>query len=120
MVMHNLLYNSQYGFRNNHSTINAITELNANILMGFDSRKYTLGTFLDLSKAFDTIDHKILINKLEYNGVRGIALERFRSYLENRKQYVLYNNVKSDIQDITYGVPQGSVLGSFVIYYLFQ
>ena len=86
--------------------------------MGFDSRKYTLGTFLDLSKAFDTIDHKILIAKLEYYGIRGIALDWFRSYLENRKQYVLYNNVKSDIQEISYGVPQGSVLGPllFILY----
>ena len=118
LLRHNILYDSQYGFRNSHSTVNAISELTAKILNGFDKREYTLAVFLDLSKAFDTINHKILINKLEYYGVRGVVLDWFKSYLNTRKQYVEYNNVKSDLQKIDCGVPQGSVLGPllFIIY----
>ena len=114
----NLLYCSQYGFRTSHSTINAITELYTQVIKGFEERKFTLCVFLDLSKAFDTIDHKTLLDKLHNYGIRGTALEWFRSYLSNRKQYVIYNNHKSDILDIKYGVPQGSVLGPllFIIY----
>ena len=83
-----------------------------------DNKKPTLSVFLDLSKAFDTIDHGILLCKLEYYGIRGLALDWFKSYLYNRKQYVSYNGVQSESLSINCGVPQGTVLGPllFIIY----
>ena len=71
----------------------------------------TCGIFIDLSKAFDTVNHKILIAKLEHYGIRGKALDILKSYLSNRKQYVQLESSKSKLQPITCGVPQGSVLG---------
>ena len=77
-----------------------------------------IGLFIDLSRAFNTISHKILIDKLYKYGIRGIALEWIKDYLLNRKQYVVYNNTKSNISSVEIGVPQGSILGPllFLIY----
>ena len=114
-----LLYNSQYGFRNKHSTINAVMEFVGKVLNGFENEQYTLSVFLDLSKAFDTIDHNILLNKLDRYGIRGQANNWFKSYLSERQQQVKYTDgVRSRLMTVNCGVPQGSVLGPllFIIY----
>ena len=76
----------------------------------FDNHEYSIGIFVDLSKAFDTINHKILLSKLQYYGVRGLALNWFKDYLRNRIQFVEYNNIASSVKYISCGVPQGSLL----------
>ena len=93
-----------------HSTIHAVHEFVDKTITSIENKKHTLATFLDLSKAFDTINHKILIDKLKLYGVRGIALEWFRNYLDNIKQYVQYNNIKSETTTMPCGVPQVSVI----------
>ena len=88
------------------------------ILNALQFGKYLIGVYLDFSKAFDTLDHDILFFKLNHHGIRGIALDWIKSYMMNRKQYVSYNDNPSDIQSISCGVPQGSILGPllFLIY----
>ena len=115
---HEILNDKQFGFRSNHSTYMAILQLVDKINTAVEKNKTTIGIFLDLSKAFDTIDHKILLHKLEHYGFRGVVLEWFRNYLSNRKQYVSYNTCDSQLKDIVCGVPQGSILGPlfFILY----
>ena len=83
-----------------------------------DNKEIPINIYLDLSKAFDTLDHSILIDKLEFYGVEGVALDLFKNYLTNRKQYVEFEDAQSDRLNISTGVPQGSILGPllFIIY----
>ena len=114
----NILNAKQFGFRAHHSTYMAIMQLVDKINNAVEKNETTIGVYLDLSKAFDTIDHDILLHKLDYYGFRGIVLDWFRDYLSNRTQYVSYNNNKSDLKTILCGVPQGSILGPllFILY----
>ena len=114
----NILSKNQYGFRNKHSTATAIVDFNEKLSSAIDSGFYTIGIFLDLAKAFDTINHEILLKKLEHYGIRGVPLKWFESYLTNRKQFVQYYNAKSKLHQINCGVPQGSILGPllFLLY----
>ena len=113
-----IFHNSQYGFRSNHSTFMAWTEYMENITNAIDNSKCSISVFIDLKKAFDTIDHSILLDKLNYYGIRGLANKWIRSYLSNRYQYVVINNSHSEYRKIVCGVPQGSILGPtlFLLY----
>ena len=113
-----ILTNSQYGFRENYSTELAIVELIRKIGDAAEKKKFTLGTCMDLSKAFDCIDHKILAYKLEHYGIRGNSLLWFKSYMEGRSQFVNWDCKESMLLSYSIGVPQGSVLGPllFILY----
>ena len=117
-TLNKLLYNSQYGFRKEHSTEFAALELIDKLMKGIDERKIPLSIFLDLSKAFGTLDHKILLSKLQHYGIHNTSLKWFHSYLTDRKQYVEYNNATSKCLPIYTGVPEGYILGPllFIIY----
>ena len=107
-----ILSNGQYGFRSNHSTSLALTEFVEKVTSAMDKSQSTIGVFIDQKKkAFDTVDHNILLSKLQCYGLRGLALEWIKSDLSNRRQYVCYNNINSEFKEIKCGVPQGSVLG---------
>ena len=115
---HNILYNTQFGFRKHHSTSYAVN-YSVNLIKQFQYEgKSTIGVFIDLSKAFDTIDHTTLLSKLECYRIRGISHDLLRSYLSNRYQLINIDGTHSDKELVSYGVPQGSVLGPllFLIY----
>ena len=113
-----LLYEKQFGFQRNNSTEHAILQLTRDITSSFEKGENTLGVFIDLSKAFDTVDHQILLKKLQYYGIDGTALEWFKSYPNNRKQYTSNQEISKSSLDIICGVPPGSTLGPllFLIY----
>ena len=106
-----VLHNLQFGFRQKHSTSHALISLIEKIKQTIDKGNLACGVLSDLKKAFDTVNHTILLQKLEHHGIRGISLQWFKSYLTDRKQYVSVFGNTSETLEIKYGVPQGSVLG---------
>ena len=112
------LYQYQFGFRHGHSTQQAIITVVEKITSSLDNGDLVIGVFLDLKKAFDTVDHQILLRKLYLYGIRGNILKRFEIFLSDRSQYVTYDGMQSKVLPIKCGVPQGSILGPllFIIY----
>ena len=118
LTKNNLLYNKQFGFQPKCSTDQAILHLIDELSDAFDKKQYIIGVFVDLSKAFDTVDHNILLTKIKYYGITNTSHKWLSSYLNNRKQYVSYDKNSTDKRTVLCGVPQGSILGSllFLLY----
>ena len=114
----NIIYKYQFGFRKRYSTNHALLSIVEQIRSNLDKNKFACGVFVDLQKAFDTVDHKILISKLLHYGIKGFTNKWLISYLTNRSQSVSLNGAISNEMMVSCGVPQGSILGSllFTIY----
>ena len=110
----NLLSPQQYGFRTKHSTELAALNLVDHLTYKLDTGKIPINIYIDLSKAFDTLIHDILLDKMSFYGVNGVAKKLLKSYLTQRQQIVEYNGFQSDSLEIKTGIPQGSVLGPFL------
>ena len=113
--INNLIYSLQFSFHQKQSTTHALINLTESIRQTLDEGNFGCGIFADV---FDTVDHKMLLHKLEYYGIRCVCNDWFKSYLSDRKQFVSINSYNSDLMSVNYGVPQSSVLGSllFLIY----
>ena len=118
LLNQNILYRKQFGFQQGHSTEHAILLLIDQINYNFEKNYFTLGVFIGLSKAFDTVDHQILISKLNDYGIEGNNLNWFKNYLQKCKQYLILNKYETSFGSIKCGVSQGSILGPllFLIY----
>ena len=114
----NIIYNLQLGFRQQYSTSHALINITENIRKSLDDGNVCCGIFVDLQKAFDTVDHQILLAKLNHYGIRGVSNDWFKSYFSNRSQHVSTNGYESGLPTLNCGVPQRSVLGplSFLLY----
>ncbi len=115
---HSLLSQWQFGFRPQHSTLHPMVHFMNHMSNSLNNKKFSIAIFCDLRKAFDTCDHGILLDKLKKYGVGGPELDWFKSYLSDRQQFVEIEGVRSSLQKIKLGVPQGSILGPllFLIY----
>jgi len=114
----NILYPQQHGFQSGHSTSMALLGMQDRVSHAIDANEFSLGIFFDLAKAFDTVDHTILLKKLENYGIRDTPLRWFYSYLDQRQQQVVCNGLFSKLRFVHHGVPQGSNLGPllFLLY----
>ena len=114
----NLFTPSQFGFRKGMSTEDAIQALVNSIYDAFDSQNSVVGVFIDLAKAFDSVDRDYLLDKLEFYGIKNVELQWFRSYLSNRNQRVKFKGELSDVMSTNFGIPQGGVLSAllYIIY----
>jgi hypothetical protein len=110
----------QFGFRQGRCTTSAIQELVSRVISGFENSKYVGGTFCDLSKAFDCVSPRILIEKLKFYGISGTSLDLINSYLSDRTQATQYKQNISSVVKLKYGVPQGSVLGPLLVFIFYQ
>ena len=111
LTVNKILSDKRYDFREGYSSDMALLHMINDITKGLDNKLFCIGIFIDLSKAFDTVDHKLLIRKINRYGIRGTALQWFIHCLTNRKQYVSINKINSKLAPITCGVPSGSILG---------
>ena len=115
---HEIIYNLQFGFRQQYSTLHTLIIITENIRKALDDGSIGCGVFVDLQKAFDTVDHHILLAKLNHYGIRRVSNDWFKSYLYNHNQYVSINGFDYGLTSINCDVPQGSVLGSLLFYYI--
>ena len=118
LYFNDYLYKKQSGFRPKYSTQSAFLNTSNQWLLNIDKGDYNLAVFLDLRKAFDTVNHNLLLKKLKFYGIQGIELQWFESYLSKRQQYCSVNNHHSQLVSVKAGIPQGSSLGPllFLIY----
>ena len=111
LLENNILYQKQFGFQNAHSAEHTILQLVNRITEAFSQAKNTLGIFIDLSQAFDTVNHNVLLQKLKAYGIQSENLKWFRNYFSNRKQFISYGDFKAEMKIVKCGVPQGSIQG---------
>ena len=107
LEINSIICPNQFGFRPGFSTEHSLICITESIKKTIEEKKYGCGVFIDIKKAFDTVNHQILLQKLEHYGIRNESLNWFHSYLSNRKQFVSINGTKSDTMTVKYGVPQG-------------